>query len=94
MTRDQIILLGEAAKRLLNDEAAMQAFAQIEADLTKEWSASRPNDTQGREDTYRVLFACQRLKAQLETMAANAVMETQKAQQAADQQAGRLSPHT
>lgn len=48
---------GEEAKRILEHPMVSQAFADLEAHLTKEWAQSEAKDAKGREQTWQCLKA-------------------------------------
>lgn len=54
MTKEQIILRGQAANRLLGDELFNAAVREIESECLERWKSSRPDDVAGREDAFRM----------------------------------------
>lgn len=79
MTKDEVIRIGDAARRMLNDEAVDLALKTIVDDAKDRWATSRPNDTEGRESTFRMISAVDAVKAQLKRMADDALVEASNA---------------
>ncbi len=81
MTREDLIRRGEAALRLLDDEIAMAALAEIGAECAGLWAASNPADVTAREDAYRLQRCVILLREKLESWAATAKIEKGNAAQ-------------
>lgn len=64
----QVITQGNHAKRLLEDEVLLEAFAQVEADIFEEWRNSPTGDEQRRSDLFHTLKGLERLKARLQAI--------------------------
>lgn len=56
-----------AAKRLLGDGTVEEAFAEIRADMMREWDNTPEDATAKRESIWRTIKATERLKAKLES---------------------------
>lgn len=67
MTEDQIIQRARRVARLLAEDDVAQAFADIEADVFREWQSAR--DERERESLHSVHRATQRLRAKLQSWA-------------------------
>jgi len=66
MDKFQIIAEGNHAKRLLEDETLLEAFAAVEADIYNEWRTSPVGDEKARSDLFHTLKGLERLKARLQ----------------------------
>lgn len=55
------------AKEVLENEAFQQAFADIEAEFTKQWKDSPARDQEGREKIWIYLSILNKVKTHLET---------------------------
>jgi hypothetical protein len=93
MSKDAVIRRGQAADRLLKDEAARKAFDTVIEDLQAEWLRTRPDDTATREGCYRMVHAVQLVVAKLEAWRASGVMEEHAAEQQARDARGEASFH-
>jgi hypothetical protein len=56
------------AKRLLEDEVLLEAFAQVEKDIFDEWRMSATADYSARADMFLTLKGLERLKARLQAI--------------------------
>jgi hypothetical protein len=56
------------AKRLLEDELLIEAFAQVEKDIFEEWRMSVITDYSSRSDMFHTLKGLERLKARLQAI--------------------------
>ena len=65
MNKEQKIAKGSHAKRLLEDEVLIDAFATVERDIFEEWKASNINEYDTRSDLFLTLKCLERLKARL-----------------------------
>ena len=68
MDKQQIIDQGYHAKRLLEDEVLLGAFAQVEEEIYTEWRTSALGDHQFRSDLFHTLKGLERLKARLQAI--------------------------
>ena len=75
MTRDQILRRGDAAARVLDDDIAMAALAEIAAECTLAWANSNPADNAAREDAYRMQRCVMLLRQKLEAWRGAAQIE-------------------
>jgi len=66
MDKFEIIAQGNHAKRLLEDETLLEAFAAVEADIYNEWRTSPVGDDRARSDLFHTLKGLERLKARLQ----------------------------
>ena len=66
MDKFEIIAQGNHAKRLLEDETLLEAFAAVEADIYNEWRTSPVGDEKARSDLFHTLKGLERLKARLQ----------------------------
>ena len=66
MDKQQIIDDAAHAKRLLEDETLLDAFAEIEADIYLEWRTTTIGDERQRQDLFHTLKGLERLKARLQ----------------------------
>ena len=66
MDKVQIIAQAEHAKRLLQDEVLLEAFAAVEADIYTEWRTSPVGDERARSDLFHTLKGLERLKGRLQ----------------------------
>jgi hypothetical protein len=65
MTKQERIDRGHHAKRLLEDEVLLEAFASIEKDVFDEWRATNTFAYEERTDLFLTLKCLERLKARL-----------------------------
>ncbi len=67
---DKVEIIGRAnhAKRLLEDEALLDAIAEVEADIYLEWRTSAVGDDRARQDLFHTLKGLERLKARLQAI--------------------------
>lgn len=65
MTKEQIIARGNHAKRLLEDEVLVEAFATIEKDIFEEWKSTSVDEYDARSDLFLTFKCLERLKARL-----------------------------
>jgi hypothetical protein len=56
---------GQRAKAILEDEIVSEALDAIEVELRTDWEGSRPDDTAGREVSYRMLRAAKAFRERL-----------------------------
>jgi len=68
MDKFQAIADGNHAKRLLEDETLLVAFAAVEADIYMEWRTSPVGDDRARQDLFHTLKGLERLKARLQAI--------------------------
>ena len=68
MDKFQAIADGNHAKRLLEDETLLGAFAAIEADIYMEWRTSPVGDDRARQDLFHTLKGLERLKTRLQAI--------------------------
>lgn len=81
------IVLGNAAKRLMDDPVLKLAFARVERDLTGMWRQSAAGDRDGREVAYHQMAALAHVKAALTAFLGDAkVIEAERKRQEADEQ--------
>jgi len=66
MDKFQAIAQGNHAKRLLEDEVLLEAFAAVEADIYMEWRTSPVGDEKTRSDLFHTLKGLERLKTRLQ----------------------------
>lgn len=66
MDKFEIIAQGNHAKRLLEDETLLEAFAAVEADIYMEWRTSPVGDDRARSDLFHTLKGLERLKTRLQ----------------------------
>jgi hypothetical protein len=66
MDKFEIIAQGNHAKRLLEDETLLEAFAAVEADIYNEWRTSPAGDDRARSDLFHTLKGLERLKTRLQ----------------------------
>ncbi len=66
MDKQKVIDQGYHAKRLLEDEVLLEAFAQVEHDIYTEWRTTALHDHQQRADLFHTLKGLERLKARLQ----------------------------
>jgi len=66
MDKQKIIDQGYHAKRLLEDDVLLEAFAQVEHDIYTEWRTSAVGDDKARSDLFHTLKGLERLKARLQ----------------------------
>ncbi len=66
MTIEQDIYNGNRAKEVLENDAFIGAFAEIETELTERWKTAPIADQAGRERTYQLLTSLRMVKAALE----------------------------
>ena len=66
MDKVEIIAQAHHAKRLLEDEVLLGAFAEIEADIYLEWRTTTIGDERQRQDLFHTLKGLERLKARLQ----------------------------
>ena len=66
MDTQKIIDDAAHAKRLLEDNVLLEAFAQVEADIYNEWRTTALHDHQQRADLFHTLKGLERLKARLQ----------------------------
>jgi len=66
MDKIEIIAQGYHAKRLLEDETLLEAFAAVEADIYNEWRTSPVGDDRARSDLFHTLKGLERLKTRLQ----------------------------
>jgi hypothetical protein len=75
VTKEEVIRRGESAERLLGDETAMLALAEIEKDAIASWLGSNPADVNARESAYRMAQCVKLLKLRLESWRGDALVE-------------------
>jgi hypothetical protein len=68
MDKFQVIADGNHAKRLLEDETLLGAFAAVEADIYMEWRTSPVGDDRARQDLFHTLKGLERLKTRLQAI--------------------------
>jgi hypothetical protein len=68
MDKFEIIAQGNHAKRLLEDETLLEAFAAVEADIYNEWRTSPVGDDRARSDLFHTLKGLERLKTRLQAI--------------------------
>jgi len=56
------------AKRLLEDDILMEAFAAVEKDIFEEWRMSAPTEYGARSDMFHTLKGLERLKGRLQAI--------------------------
>jgi hypothetical protein len=56
---------GARARAILEDEIVVDALDAIEGELRADWEGSRPDDTAGREESYRMLRAAKAFRERL-----------------------------
>ena len=66
MDKVEIIAQANHAKRLLEDQTLLDAFAQVEADIYTEWRTTAIGDERQRSDLFHTLKGLERLKARLQ----------------------------
>lgn len=66
MDKFEAIAQGNHAKRLMEDETLLGAFAAVEADIYTEWRTSPIGDEKARSDLFHTLKGLERLKARLQ----------------------------
>lgn len=66
--------LGEEARKLLDNPVLHEALNRIERKLTLTWRSTAAGDEAGREAAYRLHWAVEALRAELQVMIANAKM--------------------
>lgn len=81
IARDKV-LLGNQAKRLLDDPVLQLAFQRVADDIAERWKQSKRGDTEAREALYHMQAALQDVRAQLQSFVGNAQVE-QKRREAA-----------
>jgi hypothetical protein len=80
VNRHEIILLGEAAERALQDQGIMAALAAIEDEQVRVWKDSSPLRPDEREDAYRLTRCVGMIRTRLEAFVANAKVEKANAE--------------
>lgn len=71
MNSDQRAARGIAAKTLLNDQTLQDGWADIEADLMREWENSLPWQKRKRELIHGQIKTMKKLRAKLASYAGN-----------------------
>lgn len=79
MIDEKMIQLGWAAKALSEDDNFKVFMDSVRVDAYKEWSTSKPEETQKREDAYNLLRAIDQLKNNMDILAGNSAFEEKKA---------------
>ena len=64
--------LGEAAKRLLDDPTLHLALTRVQAKLVETWKATEIDQVEAREAAYRLYWASEKFKGELQRMVGNA----------------------
>lgn len=67
MTIEQRIYNGDRAKEVLNNEAFIQAMADIKAEVIDQWTKSPARDLEGREKLWLMLQLAGKLELILKT---------------------------
>lgn len=67
MTPEQAIYRANRAAEVIENEAYIDAFAQIEQELTDQWKASPARDAEGREKLWLMQRLLGKLKLALES---------------------------
>lgn len=67
MTPEQRIYNGDRANEVLENEAFIQAFDDIENEVIEQWKNSPARDEAGREKLWTYLMLLKKLKAQITT---------------------------
>lgn len=67
MTLEQRIYNGDRAREVLENEAFLQAFTDIEQEVITQWTESPARDQEGREKLWTYLMLLKKLKAQITT---------------------------
>jgi hypothetical protein len=65
MTPEQQMYDGDQARQVLENEQFVQAFADIETEITQAWQNSPVRDEEGRQELYRLLMASKKFKSML-----------------------------
>jgi hypothetical protein len=60
-----VIARGRAATRLLGDPFLKAAFEEIQNDIYRQWAASKPSQTELREEMFRLLKGLELVEAKL-----------------------------
>lgn len=81
--------LGNHAKRLLDDPVMKLAFEHVTADLMKTWRETACEDTEKREDAYRMLRALDGVEFKLRRFAGNATLIAAEQRRKEEQEARR-----
>jgi|SRR5580765_2007231 len=64
--------LGEAAKRLLDDPTLHLALTRVQAKLIETWKATEIDQVEAREAAYRLHWAADKFREELQRMVGNA----------------------
>lgn len=81
--------LGKHAKRLLDDSVMKLAIEHVTADLMKTWRETACEDTDTREDAYRMLRALDGVEFKLRRFAGNAALIAAEQRRKEEQEARR-----
>ncbi len=65
MDKQQQVIRGQHAKRLLEDDLLIECFDRVEKDIFDEWRTTGVNDYDERTDLFLTLKCLERLKARL-----------------------------
>lgn len=88
MDRDTIIRRGRGAETILGDAYAMQALAEVEADLFTEWSLTGNTDVAAREAIFGQIKALEMFQTRLEAYKDAAKLEQSNADRDAKDRSG------
>lgn len=74
MTLDDENRRGDEARRILQEPLLVEAFDEIEKELTQAWMQSPARDAEGREKTWLMVKLLHRVHGHLESVMANGQM--------------------
>ena len=66
-TLEQRLYMGNRAKELLENEAFIAAFEDIEKEIIESWKATPARDAEGREKLWTYLTLLKKVRTQLQT---------------------------
>lgn len=78
MTPDETIQKGNEAARLLTDPLFIEAFDTVKTEINASWEETPARDTEGRERLWLMLKLLGRVRAHIETIAANGEIEKKR----------------
>ena len=83
--REEVLRRAAIAQALLENEVLIDAFTEVQDAYEAAWRDSKPSDSEGREEAYRMLAALRTVKARILTNIENGLFERRKAEaEAAD----------
>lgn len=69
---DNLVQLGEAARRLLEDPVLQLAMQRVQQKLEEGWRRTAPGEQEAREAAYRLYWALEQVRQELRLMLGNA----------------------